>query len=64
MKNLKKLYIATNLMIIKLGAEGEIGSQAPEVIEVMGVLGDIDGGVFDEKISINTLIGGAEDEES
>ena len=38
----KALYDAVNAMMARIGAYGEIDTNAPEVIAVMQTLGDID----------------------
>ena len=45
--NLCKLYHAVNLMMLRLGADGEVNSQQNEVGIVLSVLAEIDGGTYD-----------------
>lgn len=47
----KQLYITINKMMMKLGAEGEIGTRAVEVLDVMDALKELDGGVFDVDVA-------------
>jgi len=54
---MNELYNAVNAMMARLGAEGTISSDAPEVNAVMGALHDIDGGALNcnEDDMINTF---------
>jgi hypothetical protein len=43
----KKLYIAVNKMLARLGADGEVNTSTDEVCELMSTLSTLDVGFFD-----------------
>ena len=42
----KSIYLAANKMLARLGADGQVNTETPEVCDLMNALYDIDNGVF------------------